>query len=61
MYIYKSTICKGKQQGETEFPYRNCPPKRKDTTIKNRKLIHNYTSRDTKRKKNKKINYLDIK
>ena len=50
MYIYKSTICKGKQQGETEFPYRNCPPKRKDTTIKNRKLIHNYTSRDTKRK-----------
>ena len=59
MYIYKSTICKGKQQGETEFPYRNCPPKRKDTTIKNRKLIHNYTSRDTKRKKklNKLLRY----
>ena len=49
-YIYKSTIGKGKQQGETEFPYKNCPPKRKDKTIKNRKLIHNYT-----------INYLDIK
>ena len=61
IYIYKSTIGKGKQQGETEFPYKNCPPKRKDKTIKNRKLIHNYTSRDTKRKKNKKINYLDIK
>ena len=28
--------------GETEFPYKNCPPKRKDKTIKNRKLIHNY-------------------
>ena len=37
--------------GETEFPYKNCPPKRKDKTIKNRKLIHNYTSGDTKRKK----------
>ena len=50
--MYKSTIGKGKQQGETEFPYKNCPPKRKDKTIKNRKLIHNnYTSHDTKRKK----------
>ena len=35
IYIYKSTIGKGKQQGETEFPYKNCPPKRKDKTIKN--------------------------
>ena len=22
--IYKSTVGKGKQQGETEFPYKNC-------------------------------------
>ena len=52
IYIhYKRTIGKGKQYGETEFPYKNCPPKRKDKTIKNRKLIHNYTSRVTKRKK----------
>ena len=49
--MYKGTIGKGKQQGETEFPYKNFPPKRKDKTIKNRKLIHNDTSRDTKRKK----------
>ena len=40
-----------KARGETEFPYKNCPPKRKDKTIKNRKLINNYTSRDAKRKK----------
>ena len=39
------------QQGETEFPNKNCPPKRKDKTIKNRKLIHNYTSCDTNKKK----------
>ena len=51
--MFKSTIGKRKQQGETEFPYKNCPPKRKDKTIKNRKLIHNYTSRDTKRKQKK--------
>ena len=57
IYIHKSTIGNGKQQGETEFPYKNCPPKRKDKTIKNRKLIHNYTSRDTKRKK-KQLNKL---
>ena len=36
IYIYKSTVGKGKQQGETEFPYKNCCPKIKDKTIKNR-------------------------
>ena len=55
IYIHKSTIGNGKQQGETEFPYKNCPPKRKDKTIKNRKPIHNYTSRDTKKKKTTQI------
>ena len=30
----KSTVGKGKQQGETEFRYKNCPPKLKDNTIK---------------------------
>ena len=39
------------QQGETEIPNKNCPPKGKDKTIKDRKLIHNYTSRDTYNKK----------
>ena len=34
--IYKSTVRKGKQQGETEFPYKKGPPKLKDNTIKNR-------------------------
>lgn len=34
-YIYKSTIGKGKQQGETEFPYKNCSPEIKVKTIKN--------------------------
>ena len=34
--ICKSTVGKGKQQGETEFPYKKCPPKLKDNTIKNR-------------------------
>ena len=32
--INKSTVSKGKQQGETEFPYKNCPQKLKDDTIK---------------------------
>ena len=51
IYTYiKVQQVKESKQGETEFPYKNCPPKRKDLTIKNRKLIHNYT-----------INYLDIK
>ena len=36
IYIYKSTVGKGKQQGETEFQYKNCSPKIKDKTIKNR-------------------------
>ena len=36
LYIYKSTVGKGKQQGENEFPYKNCCPKIKDKTIKNR-------------------------
>ena len=52
MYIKVQQV-KESNRGETEFPYKNCPPKRKDKTIKNRKLIHNYTSRDAKRKKNK--------
>ena len=52
MYIKVQQV-KESNRGETEIPYKNCPPKRKDKTIKNRKLIHNYTSRDTKRKKNK--------
>ena len=34
--IYKSTVVKEKQLGETEFPYKNCSPKLKDNTIKNR-------------------------
>ena len=36
IYIYKSTVGKGKQQGETEFQHKNCSPKIKDKTIKNR-------------------------
>ena len=27
---YKSTVGKGKQKGETEFPYKNSPPKLND-------------------------------
>ena len=34
--IYKSTVGKGKQQGENEFQHKNCSPKIKDKTIKNR-------------------------
>lgn len=34
--IHKSTVGKGKQQGETEFPRRNRSPKLKDSTFKNR-------------------------
>ena len=33
---YQSTVGKGKQWGETEFQYKNCSPKIKDKTIKNR-------------------------
>ena len=42
---------KESNRGKLNSHYKNCPPKRKDKTIKNRKLIHKYTSPDTKRKK----------
>ena len=34
--IYKSTVGKGKQWGKLKFPFKNCSPKLKDNTIKNR-------------------------
>ena len=52
--ICKSTVGKGKQQGETEFPYKKCPPKLKDNTIKNRiSKIYSYTLCKEKRKRYK--------